>query len=194
MDVWSRGEGKKSFCCLFLLKQVNFKRTRLEYDHRVTVCSRTFCICSDVLCTCTSSVCSKNYNCDISAAAHLRGSGEPVHKPADYLGAPRGLPSLPHKLLQLNTSYSLALSFLPRLLCRCYAFILHHHTPLAPSPLSHYSLVLFSLHLFCISLGFPSRWFPGIVPTWCFSPALAIHRFHKLWQKEAGRQAGKRQI
>jgi len=31
-----------------------------------------------------------------------------THKARDYLGAPRGLPSLLHKLPQLNTSYSLA--------------------------------------------------------------------------------------
>lgn len=70
-----------------------------------------------------------------------------TRKPADYLGAPRGLPSLLHKLPQLNTSYSLALPFLSlTFLSCCYAFILHHRTPPAPSPLSHFSLVLLSSH------------------------------------------------
>lgn len=173
--------------------------TRWGAGRRVTVCSGTLCprffptLCASTSLCAHLDVCGeKNNNCDISAAAHLRGPGERAHKPADYLGAPRGLPSLLHKLPQLNTSYSLALSFFPRFPSCCSAFILHHRTPPAPSSLSHFSLVLLpSRSLLCTSLRFPSRCLPGVVPTWCFTPTLAIHGFLKFWQRE-GRQAGKK--
>lgn len=103
------------------------------------------CVCVD-----------KNNNCDISAAAHLRGPGEVAHKPADYLVGPAGSPIFPtqtpavkHILLARSVFLSPRLS-----LSCCSAFILHHRTPPAPSPLSHLSLVLpfFSLLLFSTSL------------------------------------------
>lgn len=136
----------------------------LQWNFVPTFFSYSVCLYISV---CSSGcVWEKNNNCDISAAAHLRGPGERAHKPADYLGAPRGLPSLLHKLPQLNTSYSLALSFFPRFPSCCSAFILHHRTPPAPSSLSHFSLVLLpSRSLLCTSLRFPSRCLPGVVPT-----------------------------
>lgn len=110
-----------------------------------------------------------------SAVAHLRATAEVAHKPADYLEAPQGLPSLLHKLPQLNTSYSLTLSFFPRFLSCCFAFIFassnSHGTLAAITFFSHPPI-----HRFCVSRGFPSHCFPGIVPSWCFTPTLCVHR------------------
>ncbi len=77
--------------------------TRRGADRGVTVCSGDLSPRVYTPSACTSScahlnvcvcVCENN-NCDISAAAHLRGPGELALKPADYLGAPRGSPITP---------------------------------------------------------------------------------------------------
>lgn len=92
--------------------------------------------------------------CGVSAAAHLRGPGEPAHKPADYLRALQGLLSRPHKLPQLNASYSLFLSFFPLFPSSCYAFISHPCTPPVLSQRSRFTRPpLFSLHRFFSSLS-----------------------------------------
>lgn len=98
-------------------------------------------------------------------SAHLQGPGEPARKkpPDDYLGAPRGLPSLLHELPQLDTSYSPPKSpFLPLLaLCPVVAlsFFATHFLQL-PRHLSHFFTCppLFSRHL---SLHPPYSLVPG---------------------------------
>lgn len=79
-----------------------------------------------------------------------------VWRPADYLGALPGLPSLLHELPQLNTSYSLLLS---SVLVFCFYLAPTDRLPrlflgdLVSGP------SLFSLHVFLLGV------FPGAVPT-----------------------------
>lgn len=134
------------------------------------------CVCLYIfyayVCVCVD----KNNNCDISAAAHLRGPGEVAHKPADYLVGPAGSPIFPTqtpavKHILLAPSFFLLaflcpvvlLSFciigLPRHLRRCHIFHLS-----SPSSHSFFSLLRSSA----------SRCFPGIVPIRRFTPTLAI--------------------
>lgn len=112
-------------------------------------------------------------------SAHLRGPGEPARKktPDDYLGAPRGLPSLLHELPQLDTSYSPPKSpFLP-LLALCPVVALSFFA----SSDSHGTYHIF-LHVLLSSRAIfpctpPTHWFPGTAPAWCLTPTLAIHSF-----------------
>lgn len=125
---------------------------------------------------------------DIFAAVHLRGPGELAHKPADYLRAPQGLTPLLHKLPRLNTSYSLARSFLPLFLSSRRSFISHHLAP--PGTFAAITAFacppLFSLGIFLLLTPFsPPRCFPGAAPTCRFTHD--IHSFDGQVGKQAGR-------
>lgn len=100
-------------------------------------------------------------------------------------GAPWGLASLLHKLLQLNTSYSPAFSFPLWLSVLLFGF----HFASADSPgtfstlaLFFFKLVFLSSHsFFCFPLTVSQAESQPDA-----SPAPAVQAFHKTWQEEDG--------
>lgn len=174
--------------------------TRWRADRRVTVGGEILCPHVDALCVLIHFLCicvcvDKNNNCDISAAAHLRGPGEVAHKPADYLVGPAGSPIFPtqtpavkHILLApLRLSFSSPFSVL--LFCFHFASSDSPGTFAAVTSFTCPPLLLTPSFLYFapppLAVSQASCQSDGslqLLPSFCF---------HKLWQKEC-RQTGKK--
>lgn len=124
-------------------------------------------------------------NSDPSAAAHLRGPGEPVCKPADYLWGPVGsritptqTPAVKHILL--TCVFLPAMAFCPVVrLSFCISGLPRH---LQHSRTFFFKLVFLSSHsFFCFPLTVSQAESQPDA-----SPAPAVQAFHKTWQEEDG--------
>lgn len=150
MDVRSRGgkNEKYELLLVFTTKGQGEKLTR-RLKSAVELHAYVFRLCVLVhllcahLCVCACVVKKQqlwHLRCS-TPVRYWRGSAQTCRLPRGPAGSPitpTQAPAVKHILLTH--------SFFPRFLSCCYAFILHHRTPMAPSLLSQFSLILLSSH------------------------------------------------
>lgn len=169
--------GREGFCYLVFIETGKFCDDRVRSWPRG--CSPQRSSTLTCWCLCTGKQLLWHLCCSTPARSWREGA-QTCRLPQSPAGSPitpTQTPAVKHVLLT-RSSFLSYLVFYPVVIG--FSFCI---TRLPPP--SHFSLIAVSSHsAFPLLFGFP-----GIVPTWCFTPTLAIRGFISLWGKQYG-QAG----